>query len=583
MADSDSNLRLDPDQRAAVECDHPQILVLAGAGSGKTNTLVHRVAHLVERGVAPERIVLVTFTNRAATEMVRRAAARLGAAATRVEAGTFHQLAFRHLRLHGAQIGLPDRFRILDRRGAQSALGAALDGPPPPGLLDVLSYAVNADVPLGVAAEARRFDTRLDLEAVADRFAEEKAKRSALDFDDLLVAWDLLLATSPRDDVAHVLVDEFQDTNPIQARIAARLGGERFVVGDDMQSIYGFRGARHANIVELADDPHTAVFTLTTSYRCQPAILDVANGIVAGSRRQARPKTLVSPRPRGAEVEWLSPFDEADEAERVVARIRGAARYGDVAVLYRLHEHGDALEAALTRARVPFRVRGARRFFASGVARELCAYLAVLAGAAGDEAWRTVLLAQPGVGAVSVDRALTGADRRAPYAFLRRISRLVPLAHRLDEGAGGRVGGSPCLPEAIAALLEAEPFAAHRGALTSVARLAATHTTFDGLLADVLLASDPIDDDDAGHVTLSTVHQAKGLEWPTVIVLRVTEGAFPPAHAEDVEEERRLAFVAATRARDHLVLSIPRATTTASGPLPVAPSRLVARLTPPER
>lgn len=568
MAFDDSGL--DADQRAAVLCDDEQILVLAGAGSGKTNTLVHRVARLVARGVAPERIVLATFTNRAARAMIQRAAAHLGSRATRVRAGTFHQLAYRHLRERGAEIGLPERLTILDRRGAAAALAEAIEGPPPPGLLDVLSYAVNADVDLAHAARVRRFESNLPLEEVADRFADAKARRGALDFDDLLVAFELLLLRRPPTDVDHVLVDEYQDTNPIQARIAARLGGHRFAVGDALQSIYAFRGARHANILELADDPRTTVFTLTTTYRCPPAVVRIANAIAAPLPR-AEP--LVAARSSGPDVTHLAPFDEADEAEQLTNTIRrhleAGARPGDIAVLFRLHSHGEAIEAALARAALPYALRGARRYF--DATPLLSAYLAVLAGEADDDAWRAVIRAEPGVGAVTADRALVATNREAPFTFLRRIPNLVPLAHRLDD----LLRRSPA--EATEALLDTPPFAEHRAVLGPVAHLAREHSRFTDLLADVALASEPLDDG-RDHITLSTVHQAKGLEWPIVAVLRVNDGAFPPSHAEDEDEERRLLFVAATRAKDSLILSVPRAAITPSGPLPAAPSRFIASL-----
>ena len=567
---------LDDAQRAAVDSDHPRILILAGAGSGKTRTLTRRAARLVRDGVAPERIVLVTFTNRAAHEMILRAAELLGDRALRIRAGTFHQLAFRALRRHGAKIGLPARLTILDRRSARALLAPLAKGVD--GVLDVLSHAVNADVPLAVAQRRRDAPIR-DLERIADAYARVKAERGALDFDDLLVAWEALLAAVPEaaEDAAHVLVDEYQDTNPVQARIAARLGGHLCAVGDDAQAIYAFRGARHENLLELAADPATEVHTLTTSYRSQPAILDLANHIIANNRRQLD-KALFSPRPRGPLPLLLRPSDEEDEAMTIVERVKALRDEGvpltNQAVLYRLHRHGEHLEVALAEQRIPYVVRGARRLFETAGFADLVAYASVLAGDDDDRFWRRILARQPGVGPRTIARVLAAPGPRVPpYAFLRGAARLEPLADRLT--ALGELA-----PAAALRRLLAEE-ALGGDALLPLVATAEAHERFETLVADWLLSSDPPVANEDGALTLGTIHQAKGLEWDAVHVLRLVEDAFPhrgDGEPDHIEEERRLFFVAATRARDHLTVSAPIATRRDVGLLPSTPSRFLQEL-----
>lgn len=564
-------------QRAAIESDHARILILAGAGTGKTWTLTRRLARLVESGVAPESIRLVTFTNRAAREMVERAVHLLGPVARRVRAGTFHALAYADLSRHGATLGLPARVSILPRDEATALLArVAPDLPAPRRVLDALSLAVDTGRPLSqvlreTAADLARLGAAVD-DAV-ERFANAKAERGRLDFDDLLIAHRLLLDREPSiaAGTTHVLVDEYQDTSAMQAAIAERLaeGGHLCVVGDDAQSIFAFRGARHDNILRFGEAADTAVFRLTECYRCQPAILDVANRVLARNVHQ-HAKTLTSQRPVGPAPDILSAEDPEAEAQQILERVRRFVDDGvplaRQAVLFRSRRDADAIRNVAAARNIPMSLRVGARSAEAKQAQRLRSVLQLLVDPTDADAWRTVLAPMSGVGARTIEQVLAARDAGTPSRILRRVPRAAPVALKFD------------------ALEALEPSAVAARAVT-LFDIDATPPTSGDLAAQIAhLALDAGEPTDGDGLTLSTVHQAKGLEWDVVYVIGLADGMFPhEASAFDpaqLEEERRLLHVAATRAKDVLVLSRPASARTPAGRIPLPPSRFLDELGP---
>ncbi len=586
-----------------VEAPDGPALVIAGAGSGKTRALTHRVARLIARGAAPDRILLATFTNRAAREMLRRVEELTGVDTRAMWAGTFHHVAHRILRLHGRAVGLPERFGVIDRGDARELLGRCLDEAEvrrvPPALAQaVLSRAAGRGLTLerALAEAAPRLAPEAGaLARAADRFARRKAQMAVLDFDDLLLLWKLILVESEpaRRDLGerfqHVLVDEYQDVNPLQAELVERAAAEHrrlMVVGDDAQSIYRFRGAELALLTGFgARFPDARLYRLETNYRSTPEIVALANHAIARNLGQV-PKRLRAVRGGGAPPTVIAAEDARAQAEWVVeaalARRAAGRPLAAQAVLYRSHAHALELQVALARRGVPFALRSGPRFFEQAHVKDAVAYLRVVDNARDELAWSRVLQCSKGIGrrlAAELLPRLT-ADGRGALAEVAGVlppSRRAPvakLADLLDELAELGAGAPPAA--VVRAVVERayrehalDAFDDAEQRLDDLARLAAWAErlpTLDALLADLALvasvgAEGMTGGDDGDRLTLSTVHQAKGLEWATVYVVWLADGHFPPAvtlrGSPEEEEERRLFYVAVTRARDELHLLYP--------------------------
>lgn len=612
---------LDPDQRAAVCAPGGRLLILAGPGSGKTRVLIHRVARLLAEGADPAGIVLLTFTQRAARQMLERLA-RLPDPAVRhrarqVWAGTFHALCLRLLRAHADRIGLRRDFGLIDPRDAADVLDEALaevygDAPPaglPPTrtILRILSLSLNADRPLSAAV--RRLHPRGGpglapaLDALYGAYCGRKLELNLLDYDDLLVFGDLLLAEDAplADAIArscrHVLVDEYQDTNPVQARIVGRLAahhGDLCVVGDDAQAIYGFRGADVQHILGFAERPGARVARLGLNHRSTAPLVALSNASLARLRRRL-PKALTSAVGPGPRPILARPADPAAEARFIADRALALRAEGvplsDQAALYRAHAHARALQLELGRRGIPFAVRGGPRVFEQAHVRDVLAHLRALANPLDRTAWRRVFRLAPGVGPVAAgqieaalfesgdpwgalaadapDRALSGRARTG-YRVARRT--LLDLA-----GLVGQPGAmiARILSGGYAAHLERAFPEDHARRLDDLRALGAHAEGHDAAsLLEELALADRVERH-AG-LTLSTIHQAKGLEWAAVYVMALGEGWFPARLDGDPDEERRLFYVAATRARRHLCLCAP--VTDGGGGMPRRLSRFVAEL-----
>jgi DNA helicase-2/ATP-dependent DNA helicase PcrA len=603
---------LDERQREAVVAGDEPLLVVAGAGTGKTTTLAHRVAHLIERGVPPERILLLTFARRAAAEMLRRvdgllrAGERERAASGRVWSGTFHSVATRLLRLHGEQIGLHPGFTIHDRSDSEDLLDvlrAELDlgradrrFPKKSTCADIYSRCVNAREPLpellGRAfpwCKAHAEGLRLLFRA----YCERKAEQRVLDYDDLLVFLDGLLAdpaAGPRVRARFdaVLVDEYQDTNALQADLVERLrpsGRGLTVVGDDAQAIYSFRAATVRNILDFPlRYPAARTVVLTQSFRSTPELLDATNRVIAQARERHR-KELWSARPGGERPELVTCRDEEEQTEQVVSRVLERREQGmDLrrqAVLFRASHHSAQLEIELGRRGIPYRKYGGLRFLEAAHVRDLLAFLRLVENPRDLVAGTRVLSLLPGIGprtaralldpVAAEGRFAPWRSARPPAAAAPRWPALVELCEELTSPGGPplpaqlhRVRGfyAPLCEErydhAEARLRDLEQLEQAAAAFADRATMLA-ELTLEPPRSTQELAGPPSLDED--YLVLSTIHSAKGLEFDAAYVIHAADGNIPSdlatGSSEEIDEELRLLYVALSRARDHLAVLFP--------------------------
>ncbi len=600
---------LNEQQVAAVMHPGGPILALAGAGTGKTRTLVYRACRLIEDGVPPGRILLLTFTNKAAREMLGRVEQLVEHGGSRVTGGTFHAAGHRILRRFAELLGYTPRFSIVDREDAVDLMGAALAdvtpelpsvrAPRPRLLVELYSFVINTGRPLDevLADRAPQFTDQGEMMAeVFRRYLERKRRADLMDFDDLLLNWLLLLTrhARAREELRrrfdHILVDEYQDTNRLQADIVdAMLGPERnvMVVGDDAQSIYGFRGAEFDNILGFPErHPDCTVLRLETNYRSVPPILALANASIAHNRRQFA--KVLRPERSGGEMplELALPTPEAQAAhvaDRVLALREEGYELEEMAVLYRNHAHSLDLQVELTKRNIPFRVRSGLRFFEHRHVKDVLAHLRFVDNPRDEVAFARLVKLRDGFGprlaARLWERLATGSDP------VQALARLEPGELALPRAATGslaelrvlvrELSGAGLLAqpgEAVRHVVESfyAPWArAHLEAagarledLEQLALFADGYPDINTFLSEVTLLNDLSGEDAAvgppdEMLTLSTVHQAKGIEWRAVFVIWLAEGRFPGFRMDDEEEERRLFYVAVTRARDRLYLVRP--------------------------
>ena len=609
---------LDEAQGAAVHHGDGPLLVLAGAGSGKTRVLAARVGHLLDRGVAPERICLLTFSRRASAEML----SRVGPRAERVWGGTFHAVGNRFLRRHGSLVGLDPAFTVLDAGDAtelvglvRTALGLAAERrpggrrfPSADTIASIASRVVNAQERLSDVVARHAPWCRDDVDAIRDvlvAVTERKRAQHVLDLDDLLLFWRALARAPEAAGVVagafdHVLVDEYQDTNALQADILDALcpdGRGLTVVGDDAQAIYGFRAATPRNILDFASlHPGTTVVTLAANHRSTPPIIGAANAVMAAAAPgHASGKVLTAVRPGVRRPLLRTCYDEAAQAAAVCDAVLGHRDEGvdlrQQAVLFRAGWHADLLELELTRRNVPYVKYGGLRFLEAAHVKDLLALLRLLDNPWDELAWARALRLLDGVGPTTAARLVEALGVRAqadpsaasPLAQLLAAAPAVPAAARaaLDElrtalGDCVALGTEPA-PQVERLRKFLEPIVRHRydsadarlEDLAQVEAAARRYSTRAALLTDLTLDPPQSTGDLAGPpgldeewLTLSTVHSAKGGEWDVVHVIHLADGCFPSDMAtgsvEELEEERRLLYVACTRARNVLELSWPQ-------------------------
>lgn len=612
---------LNPQQLAVVKAAGGPILVIAGAGSGKTRVVTYRVAYLIESGVDPSRILLLTFTNKAAREMLHRVEVLVptaGGAGGRVWGGTFHHIGNRILRRHAPLVGYQPNYSILDRDDAKKLMNSCLSDlkinprksrfPKGEVIGSLWGLAVNTRKPIAeiVLERVPYFHGFLDdIQAVVERYRNRKRELNVMDFDDLLFYWETLLREHPEvrkrynEQFQHLLVDEYQDTNRLQADVLdllARQHGNIMVVGDDSQSIYSFRGANFANILTFPERyPGSKIYKLEVNYRSTPEILHLANTSIVHNRYQF-PKELQTIRPPGSRPILVPVQDIMEQASFVAQKLEEINQQGvplaQMAVLYRAHYHSMELQMELSRRRIPYEVRSGLRFFEQAHIKDVSSYLKITSNPLDELAWKRVLLLYPKIGKSTADKiwqmVLSGflnpqTAMDAPEVLQkipgrvrenwRLFSRTLSMLRDLEKtsGPGGMI--ERVLQEGYESYLQSKypDYESRMDDLRQLAAFAYRYSSCQDFLSELALLtslegeSTPVRGrDENGTVKLSSVHQAKGLEWSVVFIIWLAEGRFPSVRSllesggEGEEEERRLFYVAITRARDELFLCYPR-------------------------
>lgn len=596
---------LNPDQLDAVIHPLGPLLVVAGAGSGKTRVLTHRIAHLINtEGVHPQQILAITFTNKAADEMRHRVADLVGPVAQRMWISTFHSACVRILRSHADRLGYPKQFSIYDQSDAQRLVGycirdLGLDSKrfSARSVQGAISMWKNELIdPVGAhSAAVSNFDRKHA--DVYDMYQERLVKAGAMDFDDLLMRTVDLLRRHPdvlglyHERFVHLLVDEYQDTNVAQNEIVLLLGSARrnvCVVGDTDQSIYRFRGADLRNLARFSDafsDVTTVV--LDQNYRSTQTVLDAANAVIANNVGRT-PKRLWTDQGQGSPIVRYDANDEGDEATWVARLLEEHhdnehRRWSDMAVFYRTNAQSRVLEEALMRCGVPYRVVGGTRFYDRREIRDALAYVRVVVNPSDEVGLKRVLnVPKRRIGDTSVAKldafaareriTFLDALRRADEAGVsgpasRGIDTFVALLDDLSGALADNVGPGDLIQEVLERSgyldeLQSEHSIEATGRLDNLAELVGSargFTRLDEFLEQVALVADTDEHGEDDRVVLMTLHAAKGLEFPLVVVIGLEEGVFPHQRAltdpHELEEERRLAYVGITRAREQLVLT----------------------------
>lgn len=636
---TDFSKLLNPEQCEAATAGDGPLLVLAAAGTGKTRTLVHRVAYLIEKGVPADRILLLTFTNRAAREMLDRARALSGDAVASIWSGTFHSICARFLRRWGSALGYKPGFQILDEDDQKKLIGDIIkssvkdpkDFPKKDLIAKIISEAANEQKPVGFIAQRWMTKTAgIDPDAIkmiADKYVARKRELGAMDFDDLLVEGLRLLKEKPairemlQEHFLYVLVDEYQDTNGIQAEFTDLLAAKHrniLAVGDDFQCIYTWRGAQIENILEFPNRwTGCKVIKLERNYRSVPAILDLANVVMKDAPKQFE-KTLRAYREGLGDKPYLfKVYDgksQATEILNAITRMRQLGyRYQDIAVLYRSHFQSIDIQMTLARMNVPFRITSGVGVFEQIHVKDVLAYLRLLVNSADELSFLRLITLLPGVGEKGAQkmwdklgRTFDGSraeDRDAVMNLLgvkakpywKPIAKCFECAgDHLAEDAIGEVIEDFCDLFYEDHLNREWEEADAESRLEDVKELAVQiageevdngRARLEAFLSDVALLTNldaKKNNLSQDQVTLSTIHQAKGMEWPVVFVPWLSEGMFPSGKATEenrMDEERRLFYVVVTRAKDRLVLVSPSMRKNPDGGMfPVEPSIFIKEI-----
>lgn len=624
---------LNDEQLAAVTAPDGPVLVLAAAGTGKTRTLVYRVVSLVERGLQPDRILLLTFTNKAAREMLdraRHAVAGVGG----IWGGTFHHMSNRILRRHADLIGYGSDFTILDRDDSKTIVSNAIkdrklsrkEFPKAEVLLGIYSACANTGRELDGYFEGQESDYSVFAEniiAIGRDYELRKKNMKAMDFDDLLVNCLRLFRGNERvlgryqEQFLHVLVDEYQDTNSLQAELVDLVAGRHrnlMVVGDDFQSIYSWRGADYRNIMSFPERyPDARVFKLETNYRSVPEILQLANKCIAGNPLQFQ-KVLKPVRPPYRKPRVIMVRDGMEQAHFVVEGVKKLMRAGykasEIAVLYRAHFHAMELQMVLTKERIPYLITSGTRFFEQAHIKDVCSLLRIIDNPADEVSFFRLIGMLPGAGPATCRKIWKGggssfaaADRGA-RDYVRSLLRgeavkiwdaIEPLFSKYFEEDLGSDPGE-MIYQFVTVFYHrylADTYPDHskreddiQEMINYMSKYSSTREFLNdvALLTNLDAEAEGVEHDDAQSIKLSTVHQAKGLEWPAVMVIWMSETMFPSArslqeNADGEAEERRLFYVAMTRARDELMLFVPGMRRTHDGGVYACePSRFIEEL-----
>jgi DNA helicase-2/ATP-dependent DNA helicase PcrA len=629
---------LNEQQHAAVTAPPGPSLVIAGAGSGKTRALTYRVAFLLEQGIPPDRILLLTFTNKAAKEMMRRVSDLLGHELPSLWGGTFHSIGNRFLRKHAPLLGYQRDFTILDREDSKHLVSACIGEaeidvkatrfPKPEVLAEIFSLAINTHQSVeGLLREQYDYFSQLapQVADIQTRYAARKRATNSMDFDDLLALWLRLLQEQAevREQYQRrfqfILVDEYQDTNKLQSDLIDLMAERHknvMVVGDDAQSIYAWRGANYQNIFKFPERyPSAKTYKIETNYRSTPEILNVANAAISANVQQFT-KVLAPARKSGTRPAIVASGDSSEQAAFVAQRVLELREEGvelnNMAVLYRSHFHALELQLELSRRNIPFSITSGIRFFEQAHIKDAIAYLKLVLNPHDEISFKRLVLLLPGVGAkgaaklwekyetgvtssakgeaeagqgteapkeevagvsaAPVATALQGIAAQAPKKGVVAWAQFVATISQLEDAD---IRGKPA--DMLRLVLEAgyeeylqETYDNYRTRVEDLEQLAIFAQQFTGaeefltqlaLLTNLEAEDEQPTDRDEEQLRLSTIHQAKGLEFDVVFIIMLCEGLFPSERSletlEGEEEERRLMYVAITRARNELYLSYP--------------------------
>lgn len=599
---------LNPAQYEAVITTEGPVLVIAGAGTGKTQTLVYRVARLVEMGVNPQSILLLTFTRKAAQEMLRRAASLIDSRCEKVSGGTFHSFANMILRKFANKIGYPSNFTILDQSDAEDVINLIRTNlgydkqkkrfPKKQTLYDIISLSINKQCSIEevVALQFPQFlDFIDDIKLIKSEYEKFKNKNALLDYDDLLVKLKELLEKDEEfrkyihKNYRYIMVDEYQDTNKLQAEIVKLLGGTTqniMVVGDDSQSIYSFRGANFKNIMDFPKDfPNAKIITIEENYRSTQAILNFTNQIVA-LMKEKYPKILYTKNEFGVLPQIIAAQNTTLESKFVVDKILELREEGialqDIAVLFRSGYISYDLEIELNKAGIPYRKFGGIKFIETAHIKDLISFLRILNNPIDKISWFRVLQLLSGIGpkkARTLTDEIEAAVTQNRFSFKTFLENknlpesVFELFKLLNDASGKSLTPSDklsiILPFYEKILREKyDDFHKRLKDLEIFLAISERYRSLSSFLDDLALEpptqsvydiESPGSEDE--FLTLSTIHSAKGLEWHSVFVIGVVEGFFPNTRSsetfEDLEEERRLLYVACTRAKRNLFISYP--------------------------
>lgn len=647
---------LNEQQHAAVTAPPGPSLVIAGAGSGKTRTLTYRVAYLLEQGIPADRILLLTFTNKAAKEMMRRVADLLGGELASLWGGTFHSIGNRVLRRHAELLGYQRDFTILDREDGKHLINTCIAEaeidvkatrfPKPEVLNEIFSFALNTRVSVRdiLQSQYEHFSgLEKQIEDVEKRYVERKRTTNAMDFDDLLALWLRLVHEHAEQREFYqrkfqfVLVDEYQDTNKLQSELIDLLAARHhnvMVVGDDAQSIYAWRGANYQNIMEFPKRyPEAKVYKIETNYRSTPEILTVANAAIAANSAQFA-KELTAARKSGMKPALVACGDSSEQARFLAQRVLELRDEGialnNMAVLYRSHFHALEVQLELVRHNIPFTITSGIRFFEQAHIKDVTAYLKLVTNPRDELSFKRIVQLLPGIGgkganalwkkyseasgrqasggqtsddagnaskaatnpiAVAVQHCAGAVPKKAAGAWAQFVATVAQL-----EAPDAKGNPSKMIRLVIEAGYEdhlKENYTNYRSRLEDLEQLAVFARQFEtiedfltqlALLTNLEAEHQETVTKDDEELRLSTVHQAKGLEFDVVFVIMLCDGMFPSMRSletrEGEEEERRLMYVAITRARNELYLVYPlvRSTPGGIGDFLQQPSRFISEI-----
>lgn len=614
----DYKKELNEQQYDAVTAGDGPLLVLAGAGSGKTRTLTYRVSYLIERGFNPSQILIVTFTNRASREMLQRVEMLLSGKIKGIWGGTFHHVGNLLLRKYAKALGYESNFTILDNEDAKDLLSdciveSGIDTKairfPKAGILENIgSLSVNCEKEIAdTISEQYPYLEELtpEIEKALKTYKEKKQKANLMDFDDLLLNWHRLLKEQPKikerlaAQFQHILVDEFQDTNKLQSDIIDEMASHYknlMVVGDDAQSIYSFRGAEFRNILAFKERyPDVQIFKLETNYRSTPQILHLANESIKHNIHQF-PKELHSIKSNGP-IPIVVPLNNAHQqaefvTQRIIELVDEGYSLNEMAVLYRAHYHSVELQMELTKRNIPFEIRSGLRFFEQAHIKDVIAHLRFVHNSFDELSCKRILKLNVGIGSKTASNIWDEISKEAnPLSALisDKIYRLLPRGakeawpefyRRMERLFHSSIQENPAemiriiMEESYTKYLQAA-FANYydrAGDLEELSNFAVQYDSLNKFLSEIVLQegikTEEILAGDTGEkqaVTLTTVHRAKGLEWKVVFIIWAAEGNFPISRSYGneaaMEEERRLFYVATTRAKTDLYISYPILTT----------------------